>query len=101
MGKIKDLFNGEHKTFFRFTAFCVSVFIILWIVGPGNTIIHWGKARIELGHQKKQMEQYQKEIEHMRKQVQMLKTDRDTLEKFAREQFLFAVPGEDVYVVSD
>ena len=39
------------------------------------------------------------EIEQMRRKVNMLKTDKDTLEKFAREQFYFAAPGEDVYVV--
>ena len=35
----------------------------------------------------------------MDKRVNMLKTDRDTLEKFAREQFHFAAPGDDVYVI--
>ena len=29
----------------------------------------------------------------------MLRSDRDTLEKFARERFHFAEPGEDVYIV--
>ena len=29
----------------------------------------------------------------------MMKHDKDTLEKFAREQYNFAVPGEDVYIV--
>ena len=35
----------------------------------------------------------------MDKKINMLKNDKDTLEKFAREQFNFAVPGEDVYVI--
>ena len=42
---------------------------------------------------------YQKEIEQMRRKVNMLQNDKDTLEKFAREQFYFAAPGEDVYIV--
>ena len=37
--------------------------------------------------------------EQMEKSVNILKTDRDTLEKFAREQFHFAAPGDDVYVI--
>ena len=47
------------------------------------------------------MELYQKEIEQMRRQVRMLESNRDSLEKFAREQFYFAAPGEDVYIVKD
>ena len=101
MRKIKDLFKGEHKTFFRFTALCISLFLLVWITGPGNTFIHWAKAKVEQNRQRKQMELYHQEIEAMRKQVEMLKTDRDTLEKFAREQFLFSVPGEDVYIVEE
>ena len=99
LGKIKDLFRGEHGTFFKFVAFCVTLFVILWIVGPGNTVIHWARSKSELGHQKKQMELYQQEIEQMRRQVEMLQNNRDSLEKFAREQFMFSAPGEDVFIV--
>ena len=45
------------------------------------------------------MEIYRNEIEDMRRKVQMLESNRDSLEKFAREQFYFAAPGEDVFVV--
>ena len=99
LGKIGNIFKGEHGTFFKFTAFCLAVFMILWLTGPGNTLIHWAKAKSELKHQNRQMEQYQQEIEHMRRQVEMLHSERDTLEKFARAQFYFSVPGEDVYIV--
>ena len=80
-------------------ALSTAVFIFIWIVGPGNTWIHWAKAGIEISRQEKQIRQYQQEIEAMDERVNMLKTDRDTLEKFAREHFHFAAPGEDVYVI--
>ena len=99
LGKIKDLFRGEHGTFFKFVSVCLALFIILWIVGPGNTVIHWARSKSELRHQKKQVELYQKEIEQMRRQVEMLQNNRDSLEKFAREQFMFSAPGEDVFIV--
>ena len=101
MGKIKDLFNGEHGTFFKFVAVNVTLFVVLWIVGPGNTVIHWARSKAELRRQKQQMEYYQNEIDQMRSKVNMLQNDRDTLEKFAREQFYFSAPGEDVYVVEE
>ena len=99
MKKIRNLYKGEHGTFFKFVTFCVTVFIVLWIVGPGNTVLHWARSKSDLRLQKKQMELYQKEIEQMRRQVRMLESNRDSLEKFAREQFYFAAPGEDVFVV--
>ena len=101
MKKIRNLYKGEHGTFFKFVTFCVTVFIVLWIVGPGNTVLQWARSKSDLRLQKKQMELYQKDIEQMRRQVRMLESNRDSLEKFAREQFYFAAPGEDVYIVKD
>ena len=43
--------------------------------------------------------EYELQNEAMDERIKMLKNDRDTLEKFAREHFNFAVPGEDVYIV--
>lgn len=99
MGKIKELFKGEHGTFFKFLAFNVAAFLFLWIVGPGNTVVHWVRYKADVKRQKKQIELYEKEIADMRRKVEILGSDRDTLEKFAREQFYFSVPGEDVYIV--
>ena len=82
-----------------FFALTTAGFIIVWVVGPGNTIIHWIKAKIDIVAQEKAIEQYNAEIEEMDKRINMLKNDKDTLEKFAREHFYFAAPGEDVYVI--
>ena len=99
MGKIKDIFNGPHKRFARFVAIVTVVFIFLWIVGPGNTFIHWIKAGFEICRQEKVMENYRIENAELDRRINMMKTDRDTLEKFAREQYNLAAPGEDVYVI--
>ena len=99
MGKIKDIFNGPHKRVARFVAIVTVVFIFLWIVGPGNTFIHWIKAGLEISRQEKMIEDYQFENAELDRRINMMKTDRDTLEKFAREQYNFAAPGEDVYVI--
>ena len=62
-------------------------------------MIHWIKAKMDINAQEEAIEQYNAEIEEMDKRINMLKNDKDTLEKFAREQFNFAAPGEDVYVI--
>lgn len=99
MSKFSNIFKGEHKNFRIFVAFSTAVFVFIWLVGPGNTWIHWAKAGVEIKRQERQIREYEQEIERMDKRVDMLKTDRDTLEKFAREQFRFAAPGDDVYVI--
>ncbi len=99
MGKIKDIFSGEHRKFAWFVVVVTVLFLGSWLIGPGNTIIHWAKTAREIRQQEKQIEYYQQEIDRMDRNIEELKTNKDTLEKFARERFKFAAPGEDVYVV--
>ena len=54
---------------------------------------------MDINAQEQAIEQYNAEIEEMDKRFIMLKNVKDSLEKFAREQFYFSAPGEDVYVI--
>ena len=101
MSKIKDIFQGPHRKFAWFVVISTSVLIFLWLVGPGNTFIHWIKAGVEIKRQEKLIQMYQEENAELDRKVNMIRNDRDTLEKFAREQFYFAVPGEDVYIIEE
>lgn len=97
--KFKHIFKGPHRRFAWFVVVVTAVFLLLWIVGPGNTFIHWAKAGMEIRRQEKMIREYERQNEAMDERIKMLKNDKDTLEKFAREHFNFAVPGEDVYIV--
>ena len=97
--KIRGIFHGPHRKFAWFVVISTSIFIILWTVGPGNTFVHWVRAGLEINRQEKIIEGYQKENAELDRRIDMMKHDRDTLEKFAREQYDFAISGEDVYVV--
>ena len=99
MGKIKDIFQGPHRKFAWFVVVSTTALILLWIFGPGHTVLHWGKAAAEVKRQEKIIEKYETENADLDRRIDMMKTDKDTLEKFAREQYHFAAPGEDVYLV--
>ena len=99
MGKFKDLFSGRHGKFACFIVVTSFFFLLLWFVGRGNTIILWVESAVEVRRQQKQIEYYKKSNDEMATRLDMLRNDRDTLKKFAREHFNFAVPGEDVYIV--
>lgn len=101
MGRIKDIFKGEHRKFAWFVAGSTALFLILWLVGPGNTFIHWIKAGREISRQEKVIQDYERQNADMDRRIELLKHDKDTLEKFAREQFNFAEPGDDVYIIED
>lgn len=99
MGKIKDIFTGEYKRLAWFVVLATLAFLVWQLVGPGNNLARWMETRREITRQERQMQEYRDEIDAMDQDIKELETNRDTLEKFAREQFGFAVPGEDVYIV--
>ena len=99
MGKIRDIFTGEYRRLAWFSAFLTLVFLVVTLFGPGNSVVRWIEAKREIASQERQMEKYREEIEAMNQNIEELKTNRDTLEKFARENFHFTAPGEDVYIV--
>lgn len=101
MGKIKDIFSGPHRSFAWFVVVVTSLFLILWLVGSGNTFIHWARAGAEIRRQEKLIDDLEQQNAEMDRKIKMIRTDKDTLEKFAREHFDFAAPGEDVYVIED
>ncbi len=101
MGKFKDIFTGEHRKFAWFVVIVTTVFIISWTFGPGNTIVRWVETARKIKWQEQEMEACRQEIERMNRNIEELRTDKDSLEKFARERFHFADSGEDVYIIEE
>ena len=99
VGKIKDIFSGPHRKFAWFVVVLTSLLLFSWIVGPGHTFFHWAKAAIEVRRQEKLIRTYEQENAELDRRINMMKNNKDTLEKFAREQYNFAAPGEDVYII--
>jgi len=99
--KIKQTFTGERRKFAWFVTVVLVCFVFSWMFGSGNTIFHWIHAKKEIKRQEAQIEEYKSRIEQMEGSIDQRVTDLDTLEKFAREQYHFAAPGEDVYVIEE
>lgn len=76
-------------------------FLVIICFFRHDNLIRWIKAGFTIRKQEKQIEWYNKEIADLDKQIEAMSTDRDTLEKYARETFLFAEPGDDVYLIPD
>lgn len=97
MGKFKELWNGPDRSFFRY-ATVITVPFLLYIVFLGsNSLVRWAGAAVEIKRQERQMIRLRREINRMDLNVSTLSTNKDSLERYARERFGFAAPDEDVY----
>ena len=104
MGKFKDIWDREkdgnkagQRSFLRFAIIITAVFVLFLFVKKDN-LVRWIQAGFTLGSQERRIEQLKQENEDLDRQIRTLSTSRDSLEKFAREEFGFAEPGDDVYV---
>ena len=89
---MKEIWNGEHRSFVRYATYATAVFIVLVGFVNQDNLVRWVRSSIELRRQERQIERYSREIEEMDARIHRLSTDRDTLEQFAREHFYFASP---------
>lgn len=64
-----------------------------------NNLIVWTKTRIKLRTQQSRIEFYERGIRETEEKINQLHSEKDSLEKFAREEFFFHESGEDIYIV--
>ena len=78
----------------------VTVVFFVWIVFfDSNSIIEWSKIRTNINRQEKEKTYYKQEIKSAEEKLHELSSNKDSLEKFAREQFYFQEENEDLYIV--
>lgn len=94
----KNIFwNDDHHSFSKFAVVATAIFLVIVTFSRGG-LLNWVRAKYESARQKRQIENYESEIKAMDKEIDLLTTNKDSLEKFAREEFHFASPGDDVYI---
>lgn len=101
MGKIKDIFSGEHGSFFKFAVAATLFFLVVMTFFTKNSFIRWIDAGMQLRNQRRLIEYYQKDIDRMDLKIRQITNDRDTLEGFARERFGFTKPGDEVFILEN
>ncbi|MBR5724514.1 MAG: septum formation initiator family protein [Bacteroidales bacterium] len=93
----KDGNRKEQRSFLRYAIVATALFL-LFLLLKKDSIVTWVQAGFTLRRQERQIEQYQRENEELDRRIRTMTLDRDTLERYAREQFQFAEPGDDVYL---
>ena len=77
----------------------VLVFLVWLLIFDNNNLIDRVKYLNTLHHMEEEKQYYLERIEEDSRRLNELKTDRDNLEKFAREQYFMKKENEDVFVI--
>ena len=77
----------------------ISLFAVWILFFDQNNMVDRIKMSLEIRRLEKDREFYQDQIKTDSVRLNELTTDKDNLEKYAREQFLMKKPDEDVFVV--
>lgn len=96
----KDGNKKEQRSFIRY-AIVVTVLMVLFLFVKKDNVIRWVQAGFNLRKQEKQIELLEQQNADLDRKINMMSTDRDTLEAFAREEFYFAEPGDDIYITGE
>ena len=91
--------RSDHNYFLPFVI-VITALAALWLLFLSHSsVLNWVRANLEIQRQERQMERLRNDIDAMNEEIQALTNSRDSLEKFARETYHFAAPGEDVYII--
>ena len=78
----------------------VTLAFIVWMLFMDNNSIGvWLRTGRQLRNQERRIEYLNKEISSTEGRLEQLRSNRDSLEKFAREQYGFHEADEDVFIV--
>ena len=75
------------------------IFFIWLLIFDRNNLIDRVKFVRKLNEMERQKEYYETRIEQDSRKLNELKTNRENLEKFAREQYLMKKPNEEIFVI--
>ena len=75
------------------------LFILIVFFIDRNNVIRWAEDYVHQFQQEKIIENYIQEIESLDERINELSSNRDSLEKFAREQYYFHENDEDIFIV--
>lgn len=78
----------------------VGLFFILWMVFfDRHSHLQKMELQAKIDRLEEAKKQYELQIEEDRRKIEELESNKENLEKFAREQFLMKLPNEEIYVV--
>ena len=82
--------------------FLATLVFAVWVIFfDQNSLIDWFRVRMRIIRQERKIEYYNREIKSIDEKLQELSSNKDSLEKFAREQYYFHEEDEDLYIIEE
>jgi len=98
MKKWINLFSKYKRKVNKYQITIVVFLIVTFFIGD-NTLLDGIRYESKIKSLRNVIESCKKENDNKFRQLNALQGDKESLEKFAREQFLMTKPGEDLFLI--
>ena len=100
MSRIKDFYNKYLSRINAYWLVTIVFFALTFVMGDSSLYKRYTYDE-KIRSLEKEIKHYQKEIEINSKELNDLHTDKEGLERFAREEYFMKKPNEDVYIIKN
>lgn len=100
MSRIKDFYNKYLSRINAYWLVTIVFFALTFVMGDSSLYKRYTYDE-KIRSLEKEIKHYQKEIEINSKKLNDLHTDKQGLERFAREEYFMKKPNEDVYIIKN
>lgn len=100
MSRIKDFYNKYLSRINTYWLVTIVFFALTFVMGDSSLYKRYTYDE-KIRSLEKEIKHYQKEIEINSKKLNDLHTDKEGLERFAREEYFMKKPNEDVYIIKN
>ena len=100
MSRIKYFYNKYLSRINAYWLVTIVFFALTFVLGDSSLYKRYTYDE-KIRSLEKEIKHYQKEIEVNSKKLNDLHTDKEGLERFAREEYFMKKPNEDVYIIKN
>ena len=100
MSRIKDFYNKYLSKINAYWLVTIVFFALTFVMGDSSLYKRYTYDE-KIRSLEKEIKHYQNEIEANSKKLNDLHTDKEGLERFAREEYLMKRSNEDVYIIKN
>ena len=100
MSRIKDFYNKYLSRINAYWLVTIVFFALTFVMGDSSLYKRYTYDE-KIRSLEKEIKHYQKEIEINSEKLNDLHTDKEGLERFAREEYFMKKPNEDVYIIKN
>ena len=100
MSRLIDFYKKYLSRINKYWLVTILFLIVIFIVGDSNLYNRF-KYDEKILFLESEINRYKKEIEMNKKKIQELQTDKEGLERFAREEYLMKKDDEDIFIIEE